>query len=78
MKKQDQSLAILADGVDRLDDMARGIGDEIKQQDAQNFELDLNNRLLDNLDTDVSDAQNRLNQARDKMQKLMKTNSRTF
>ena len=31
--------------------------------------------LLDNLDTDVSDAQNRLNQARDKMQKLMKTNS---
>lgn len=34
MKKQDQSLAILADGVDRLDDMARGIGDEIKQQDA--------------------------------------------
>lgn len=37
MKKQDQSLAILADGVDRLDDMARGIGDEIKQQDAYLF-----------------------------------------
>ena len=34
MKKQDQSLEILADGVDRLDNMARGIGDEIRQQDA--------------------------------------------
>ena len=31
--------------------------------------------LLDNLDTDVTDAQNRLTQAREKMQKLMKTNS---
>ena len=28
MKKQDQSLSILADGVDRLDDMAKGIGEE--------------------------------------------------
>ena len=34
MKKQDQSLSILADGVDHLDDMAKGIGDEINQQDA--------------------------------------------
>lgn len=34
MKKQDQSLEILADGVDRLDNMAKGIGDEIRQQDA--------------------------------------------
>lgn len=31
--------------------------------------------LLDSLDTDVSDAQNRLTQAREKMQKLLKTNS---
>ncbi|KAK8796963.1 hypothetical protein WA538_000188 [Blastocystis sp. DL] len=66
MKKQDQSLSILADGVDRLDDMAKGIGDEINQQDA----------LLTNLDTDVSEAQNRLEQARGKMQKLLKTNNK--
>ena len=39
MKKQDQSLAILADGVDRLDDMAKGINDEIRQQDAYVFVL---------------------------------------
>ena len=32
--------------------------------------------MLDTLDTDVSDAQNRLNQARDKMQALMKTNNK--
>lgn len=75
MKKQDQSLAILADGVDRLDDMARGIGDEIKQQDAYFFWDCFIGSLLDNLDTDVTDANNRLTQARDKMQKLMKTNS---
>lgn len=36
----------------------------------------LSGSLLSNLDTDVSDAQNRLEQARVKMQKLMKTNSR--
>ena len=34
-------MAILADGVDRLDDMARGIGDEIKQQDAYMLSFDL-------------------------------------
>jgi len=34
-------------------------------------------RLLTNLDTDVSEAQNRLEQARGKMQKLLKTNSRS-
>ena len=50
MKKQDQSLAILADGVDRLDDMARGIGDEIKQQDAyvEFIHSLFNNSLFDN------------------------------
>ena len=32
--------------------------------------------LLDTLDTDVSDAQTRLGQAREKMQKLMKTNNK--
>ena len=76
MKKQDQSLSILADGVDRLDDMAKGIGDEINQQDAYRSQFYLIIRLLSNLYTDVSDAQNRLEQARTKMQKLMKTNSR--
>ena len=76
MKKQDQSLSILADGVDRLDDMAKGIGDEINQQDACRSQFYLIISLLSNLDTDVSDAQNRLEQARTKMQKLMKTNSR--
>ena len=76
MKKQDQSLSILADGVDRLDDMAKGIGDEINQQDAYRSQIYLIISLLSNLDTDVSDAQNRLEQARTKMQKLMKTNSR--
>ena len=76
MKKQDQSLSILADGVDRLDDMAKGIGDEINQQDAYRGQFYLIISLLSNLDTDVSDAQNRLEQARTKMQKLMKTNSR--
>ena len=64
MKKQDMSLGILEEGVDNLNNMANGIHDEIQQQD----------KLLDTLDTDVSDAQNRLNQARDKMQALMKTN----
>lgn len=63
MKKQDMSLGILEEGVDNLNNMANGIHDEIQQQD----------KLLDTLDTDVSDAQNRLNQARDKMQALMKT-----
>lgn len=58
MKKQDMSLGILEEGVDNLSNMANGIHDEIQQQD----------KLLDTLDTDVSDAQNRLNQARDKMQ----------
>ena len=76
MKKQDQSLSILADGVDRLDDMAKVIGDEINQQDAYRSQFYLIISLLSNLDTDVSDAQNRLEQARTKMQKLMKTNSR--
>ena len=76
MKKQDQSLSILADGVDRLDDMAKGIGDEINQRDAYGSQFYLIISLLSNLDTDVSDAQNRLEQARTKMQKLMKTNSR--
>lgn len=76
MKKQDQSLSILADGVDRLDDMAKGIGYEINQQDAYRSQFYLIISLLSNLDTDVSDAQNRLEQARTKMQKLMKTNSR--
>lgn len=66
MKKQDMSLGILEEGVDNLNNMANGIHDEIQQQD----------KLLDTLDTDVSDAQNRLNQARDKMQALMKTNSK--
>ena len=33
-------------------------------------------RMLDSLDTDVSDAQTRLGQAREKMQKLMKTNNK--
>lgn len=36
----------------------------------------LQDRLLDNLDTDVTDAQTRLGQAREKMQKLMKTNNK--
>lgn len=66
MKKQDMSLGILEEGVDNLSNMANGIHDEIQQQD----------KLLDTLDTDVSDAQNRLNQARDKMQELMKTNNK--
>ena len=67
MKKQDMSLGILEEGVDNLNNMANGIHDEIQQQD----------KLLDTLDTaDVSDAQNRLNQARDKMQALMKTNNK--
>ena len=77
MKKQDQSLEILADGVDRLDNMAKGIGDEIRQQDAQGDDVDVMMlSLLDTLDTDVSDAQTRLGQAREKMQKLMKTNNK--
>ena len=66
MKKQDMSLGILEEGVDNLNNMANGIHDEIQQQD----------KLLDTLDTDVSDAQNRLNQARDKMQALMQTNNK--
>lgn len=49
MKKQDQSLAILADGVDRLDDMAKGINDEIRQQDAYGM-----NELKDDDDDDES------------------------
>ena len=36
----------------------------------------LQDRLLDNLYTDVTDAQTRLGQAREKMQKLMKTNNK--
>lgn len=58
MKKQDQSLAILADGVDRLDDMAKGINDEIRQQDAYGM-----NELKDDDDDESYESINHYNHA---------------
>lgn len=63
IKEQDEGLEELSMGVDRLNDMAININDEIKVQ----------NRLLNDLETDLDDTTERMNVVMGKLGKLLKT-----
>lgn len=63
INRQDESLGILGDAVDRVGVMAKEINTEVKEQ----------NILLDGLDRDISDASSRLDVVQEALGKLLKT-----
>lgn len=63
IRQQDQSLAVLDQGLTRLQSRAREINTEIKEQD----------HLLDDLKKDVDDANDRILTVNEALQRLLQT-----
>jgi chromosome segregation ATPase len=63
MQQQDEDLTELGQGVDRLNELSKGINQELQTQ----------NRMLDDLDRDIDEAAEKMNFVMGKLAKLLKT-----
>ena len=63
MQQQDEDLTELGQGVDRLNELSKGINQELQTQ----------NRMLSDLDRDIDEAAEKMNFVMGKMAKLLKT-----
>jgi hypothetical protein len=63
LRKQDQNLDQLGDGVNRINDMAANFNTEIQEQ----------NKMLDEMDDDLDDVTTKMNVVMGSLSKLLKT-----
>lgn len=63
IKRQDENLVVLGKAVDRLEDIGKGINEELRVQD----------KMLDGLEGDIDDATDRMNTVQAALSKLLKT-----